>query len=157
MGRYDFKAQRLYVDAPLGVQTPVDLGAQAANYLFNVLRLGTGGAIHLFNGRDGEWRAEIAERSKRGGRLICEQQVRPQEEGPDIDHLFAPLKRSRLDYMVQKATEMGVKRLRPVLTQHTVAERVNHDRMRANAIEAAEQCGILRIPEVIERNVWIGC
>ena len=98
----------------------------------------------------GEWRAEITERGKRACTLVCQEQVRQQHGGPDIDYLFAPLKRSRLDYMVQKAVEMGVARLRPVLTQHTVAERVNVDRMRANAVEAAEQCGILRVPEIVE-------
>lgn len=150
MGRYDFTAQRLFVDAPLAAQAEVAVSAEAANYLFNVLRLGVGAPILLFNGRDGEWEAQVADRGKRGGRLVCVRQGRSQEAGPDIDYLFAPLKRSRLDYMVQKATEMGVARLRPVLTRHTVAERVNVERMRANVIEAAEQCGILRVPEVRE-------
>jgi 16S rRNA (uracil1498-N3)-methyltransferase len=150
MGRYDFMAQRLFVEAPLAADASVNLDAAAANYLINVLRLGEGAPILVFNGRDGEWQAEIAARSKRACVLVCRTQVRAQEPGPDIDYLFAPLKRSRLDYMVQKAAEMGVARLRPVLTQHTVAERVNLDRMRANAIEAAEQCGILHVPEIVE-------
>ena len=94
--------------------------------------------------------AELADVKKRSAVLAVESQTRPQSDGPDIDYLFAPLKRSRLDYMVQKAVEMGVARLRPVLTQRTIAERVNLDRMRANAIEAAEQCGVLRVPDVIE-------
>jgi 16S rRNA (uracil1498-N3)-methyltransferase len=113
-----------------------------------VLRLRPGDAILIFNGRDGEWRAELGEGGKRAAALVVGARVRPQEGGPDIDYLFAPLKRARLDYMVQKATEMGVARLRPVLTRRTMAERVNLERMRANAIEAAEQCGILRVPEL---------
>ena len=148
MARYDFNAQRLYVEADLAAGAAVACTAEQANYLRNVLRLKPGEPILLFNGRDGEWRAELAEAGKRGAALLVEAQVRPQEVGPDIDYLFAPLKRARLDYMVQKATEMGVARLRPVLTRHTAPERVNLERMRANAIEAAEQCGILRVPQV---------
>lgn len=150
MGKYDFTAQRLFVDAPLAAAAEIPVTADQANYLLNVLRLDDGDAIHLFNGRDGEWRAEVSKRSKRACDLICREQVRGQTGGPDIDYVFAPLKRSRLDYMVQKAVEMGVARLIPVLTQHTIAERVNLERMRANAIEAAEQCGILRVPDVCE-------
>lgn len=150
MAKYDFNAQRLFVDAPLSAGGRIPVVAEQANYLLNVLRLDAGSVILVFNGRDGEWRTQIAERSKRSCTLICEERVREQEDGPDIDYLFAPLKRSRLDYMVQKAVEMGVARLRPVLTQHTIAERVNLDRMRANAVEAAEQCGILRVPEVFD-------
>jgi 16S rRNA (uracil1498-N3)-methyltransferase len=148
MARYDFNAQRLYVEADLAAGAAVACTAEQANYLRNVLRLKPGEPILLFNGRDGEWRAALAEAGKRGAALLVEAQVRPQEVGPDIDYLFAPLKRARLDYMVQKATEMGVARLRPVLTRHTAPERVNLERMRANAIEAAEQCGILRVPQV---------
>ena len=119
-----------------------------ANYLLNVLRLSDGDGILTFNGRDGEWRARIRQQGKRKCSLELIAQTRPQTAGPDIHYLFAPLKRERLDYMVQKATELGVAALHPVYTQHTVAERVNLERMRANAIEAAEQCGILRLPEV---------
>ena len=134
---------------PIWPRAPtVACSAEQANYLRNVLRLKAGDPILVFNGRDGEWRAELAEAGKRGAALLVGAQVRPQEGGPDIDYLFAPLKRARLDYLVQKATEMGVARLRPVLTRRTTPERVNVERMRANAIEAAEQCGILRIPEV---------
>jgi len=146
----DFRAQRLFVDADLKVGGIIPCGPDRANYLRNVLRLGASDEILVFNGRDGEWRARLAEVSKRRCILGLVEQVRPQEWGPDLDYLFAPLKRARLDYMVQKATELGVARLRPVLTRHTVAERVNLDRMRANVIEAAEQCGILRLPEVRE-------
>ncbi len=146
----DFNAQRLFVDAPLAPAGEIALGPDQANYLLNVLRLGDGNEILVFNGSDGEWLARVRRDGKRGCTLILQQQTRRQENGPDIHYLFAPLKRSRLDYMVQKATELGVARLCPVITRRTVAERVNLERMRANAIEAAEQCGILRIPEVAE-------
>jgi 16S rRNA (uracil1498-N3)-methyltransferase len=148
MSRYDFAAQRLFVDAVLAGGATVACTPAQANYLRNVLRLGAGDAILVFNGRDGEWRAALAEAGKRGVALVVGGQVRAQEGGPDLHYLFAPLKRARLDYMVEKATEMGVARLRPVLTRRTAVDRVNPERMRANAIEAAEQCGILRLPEV---------
>src|SRR5262245_24685563 len=150
MSRYDFAAQRLFVDADLSDGASVVCTPAQANYLRNVLRLKGGEAILIFNGRDGEWRAGVADAGKRATTLAVREQVRTQEGGPDIDYLFAPLKRARLDYMVEKATEMGVARLRPVLTRRTTPERVNLDRMRAHAIEAAEQCGILRIPELHE-------
>ncbi len=137
---YDFRSPRLYVEA--------NLGDGAAVPLEHVLRLGSGDSVLVFNGRDGEWLTRIEVAGKRNARLTIEKQTRPQSSGPDLHYLFAPLKRARLDYMVQKATEMGVARLQPVLTRHTVAERVNGERMRANVIEAAEQCGILRVPEV---------
>ena len=146
----DFRAQRLYVDAALAAGARVSLSRAQANYLMNVLRLDAGGQIRVFNGHDGEWRATLQPISRRDAVLeimICQ---RVQTGGPDIQYLFAPLKRSRLDYMVQKATEMGVAQLQPVITRHTVAERVNLERMRANVVEAAEQCGILRLPEVAE-------
>jgi 16S rRNA (uracil1498-N3)-methyltransferase len=148
MARYDFNAPRLFVAADLVEATTIICTSPQANYLKNVLRLRPGDDILVFNGRHGEWRAELADAGKRGASLIVRAEVRPQEGGPDIDYLFAPLKRARLDYLVQKATEMGVARLRPVLTRRTTPERVNVERMRANAVEAAEQCGILRIPEV---------
>ena len=147
MSRYDFKAQRLFVEADLTEGGTVACTPAQSNYLRNVLRLKPGDAILVFNGRDGEWRAELTEAGRRGTSLLVRAKVRPQEGGPDIDYLFAPLKRARLDYMVEKATEMGAARLRPVLTRRTVGERVNVERMHAHAIEAAEQCGILRLPE----------
>jgi 16S rRNA (uracil1498-N3)-methyltransferase len=148
MSRYDFNAQRLFVDDELAEGRSLACTPAQANYLRNVLRLKAGAAILVFNGRDGEWRAELTEADRRATALIVRARTRAQEGGPDIDYLFAPLKRARLDYMVEKATEMGVARLRPVLTRRTVAERVNAERMRAHAIEAAEQCGILRLPEI---------
>jgi 16S rRNA (uracil1498-N3)-methyltransferase len=150
MARYDFNAQRLFVEADLTEGAAVACSNEQANYLRNVLRLKPGDPVLVFNGRDGEWRAKIAEAGRRAVTLQIGKRERHQEGGPDIAYLFAPLKRARLDYMVQKATEMGVAQLRPVLTRRTVAERVNTERMRANAIEAAEQCGILRVPEVCE-------
>ena len=150
MARYDFNAQRLFVEADLAEASTIACSSAQANYLKNVLRLKPGDDILVFNGRDGEWQAEFAQAGKRDASLLVHAQVRPQEGGPDIDYLFAPLKRARLDYLVQKATEMGVARLRPVLTRRTTPERVNSERMRANAVEAAEQCGILRIPQVSE-------
>ena len=146
--RYDFRSPRLFIDADLVGGATVPLALEQANYLLNVLRLGSGDTVLVFNGREGEWLAGIETAGKRNASLVLERQTRAQTAGPDLHYLFAPLKRSRLDYMVQKATELGVARLQPVLTRHTVAERVNGDRMRANVIEAAEQCGILRVPEV---------
>lgn len=150
MAVHDFTAQRLYVDAPLREGERIACAPEQAHYLRDVLRLSEGDEILVFNGRDGEWRARLMVQGKRSAVLEAASLVRAQAGGPDLHYLFAPLKRARLDYMVQKATEMGVARLVPVLTRHTVAERVNLDRMRANAIEAAEQCGILRVPEVAE-------
>lgn len=150
MAIHDLTAQRLYVDADLSSGASIDCTPAQANYLRNVLRLGAGAEILVFNGRHGEWRARVKTSGKRGCVLELLEQVRPQEAGPDIHYLFAPLKRARLDYMVQKATELGVATLQPILTRHTVAERVNLDRMHANVIEAAEQCGILRVPTIAE-------
>lgn len=150
MAVHDFTSQRLFVDAPLSEGARVPCTPEQASYLRSVLRLAGGDEILVFNGRDGEWRARLAAEGKRGASLEILDIMRAQAGGPDLHYLFAPLKRARLDYMVQKATELGVARLVPVLTRHTVAERVNLDRMRANAIEAAEQCGILRVPDVAE-------
>src|SRR5688572_20055490 len=125
---YDFKAQRLFVRAPL--QAGVEIAAERAqaNYLLNVLRLNPGDKILVFNGRDGEWRARVADAGRKACRLAVEEQVRPQTPAPDLEYLFAPLKQARLDYMVQKAVEMGAGRLRPVLTRHTQVARVNAGR-----------------------------
>ncbi len=150
MAVHDFTSQRLYVSADLAEGARIPCTPEQASYLRTVLRLGEGAAILVFNGRDGEWRARLSEAGKRGAVLVAEERVRAQTGGPDLHYLFAPLKRARLDYMVQKATEMGAARLVPVLTRHTVAERVNLERMRANVIEAAEQCGVLCVPEVGE-------
>ena len=150
MSRYDFAAQRLFVDAPLIQDARIALSREQANYLLNVLRLGAGDSVIVFNGVDGEWRAALADTGRKSASLDIAQALRPQEAGPDLDYLFAPLKHARLDYMVQKAVEMGAARLRPVLTRRTQAHRVNLERMRANVIEAAEQCGVLALPEIAE-------
>jgi 16S rRNA (uracil1498-N3)-methyltransferase len=148
MPRYDFRTPRLYVDAPLGAGARVPLDAGAGNYLRNVLRLAAGEAVLAFNGREGEWHASLAETGKRALSLTIGEQSRPQTHALDLHYLFAPLKHARLDYMVQKAVEMGAARLAPVLTRHAQVARVNLARMQANAIEAAEQCGILTLPEI---------
>jgi 16S rRNA (uracil1498-N3)-methyltransferase len=148
VSRYDFRTPRLYVADPLGDGARLGLEAASANYLRNVLRLAAGAAVLVFNGRDGEWRARLAEGGRRSLTLVLEERTRAQTLPPDLYYLFAPLKHARLDYMVQKAVEMGAGRLAPVLTRHTQVARVNLDRMRANAIEAAEQCGILTLPEI---------
>jgi len=150
MAVHDFRSQRLFLEGSLEAGVSLAAASDQANYLRNVLRLGQADEILVFNGRDGEWRARLMITGKRDCALEVIEQVRPQSAGPDIHYLFAPLKRARLDYMVQKAVEMGVARLQPVLTQHTIAGRVKTERMRANVVEAAEQCGILRLPEVAE-------
>ncbi len=127
----------------------VPLAPEQSNYLGNVLRLKSGDKVLAFNGRDGEWRAAIAGR-KRPEQLTIETQTRAQEAPTRMRYAFAPLKHARLDYMVQKAVEMGASALCPVLTQHTQVSRINLERMRANVIEAAEQCGILSIAAVEE-------
>lgn len=149
-GPRDHRAPRLYVDAALGEGAQVALTREQLSYLATVLRLADGDRVLTFNGRDGEWHAELQTQGKRQGWLVARERMRPQAGGPDLHYLFAPLKRARLDFMVQKATELGVAVLRPVITHRTVAERVNLDRMRANVIEAAEQCGILRVPAITE-------
>jgi 16S rRNA (uracil1498-N3)-methyltransferase len=141
---------RLYVEASLTQGAPVGCTPPQAHYLGNVMRMRAGDELLVFNGRDGEWLAEIAALRRGYCELVVRERIREQAGGPDVHYLFAPLKKARLDYMVQKATEMGVAALRPVITRRTQAERVNAERMRANAIEAAEQCGVLRVPEIFE-------
>lgn len=145
---YDFRAQRLYMKAGLSAGAEIAADRNQANYLLNVLRLKEGDAILLFNGRDGEWRAQIVRAAKRSCTLLCHEMTRPQTPLPDLHYLFAPLKHARLDYMVQKAVEMGAGRLSPVITAFTQVNRVNLKRMEANVIEAAEQCGIIALPPV---------
>lgn len=140
--------QRLYVDTPLTARAEIVLGSDQAHYVRDVLRLRTGDRVLVFNGLDGEWEGDMSAVSKRGVHLTLGRQTRPQVDGPDLHYLFAPLKRARLDLMAQKATEMGASRLCPVITRNTVAERINLERLQANAVEASEQCGLLRVPEV---------
>jgi 16S rRNA (uracil1498-N3)-methyltransferase len=149
MSRYDFAAQRLYVEAQLAAGARLELDRARANYLLNVLRLGAGDEILVFNGRDGEWRARLEPDGRKSGALVVAECARPQPGARDVDYVFAPLKHARLDYMAQKAVEMGATTLRPVVTRRTQAARVNLDRLRANAIEAAEQCGVLTLPVVV--------
>jgi 16S rRNA (uracil1498-N3)-methyltransferase len=149
MPEMDFSAPRLFVNAPLNPGEIVALERNQSNYLGNVLRLAAGASILVFNGREGEWRAEIGGR-KRPDSLTIMAQTRPQDRLPDLAYVFAPLKHARLDYMVQKAVEMGASSLQPVLTRFTQVSRINGERMRANVIEAAEQCGILGLAAVAE-------
>jgi 16S rRNA (uracil1498-N3)-methyltransferase len=148
MARYNFRSPRLFVAAPLAAGHTVALNATQIHYLATVLRRVAGDSVLAFNGTDGEWNASLAGVGKRNPVLMIESQTRKQPEVGKLYYLFSPLKRARLDYMVQKAVEMGVSKLHPVIMRHTQAERVNLDRMRANAIEAAEQCGILAIPQI---------
>src|SRR3954454_21505321 len=154
----DFRKPRLFVDAYLAAGASIALDRNQSNYLGNVLRLSAGDKILVFNGRDGEWQAAISGRKRPDG-LEAMAQTRPQDRLPDLQYVFAPLKHARLDYMVQKAVEMGASTLQPVLTRFTQVARVNNERMRANVIEAAKQCGILSIaavpqPAPLER--WLG-
>jgi len=149
MPQFDFRKPRLFVADALATDRTVTLTREQRNYLGNVLRLSAGETILVFNGRDGEWEASISGR-KRPDSLTIIASTRPQDRLPDLAYVFAPLKHARLDYMVQKAVEMGASSLQPVLTRFTQVSRVNGDRMRANVIEAAEQCGILSIADVAE-------
>jgi 16S rRNA (uracil1498-N3)-methyltransferase len=139
---------RLYVEAPLGDGVRVGLNDGQAHYLLHVMRAKVGDRLALFNGRDGEWRARIAEARKRSCILECEAQTTPLRAVPDLWLVFAPIKKTPADYVVQKATELGVRVLQPVLTRRTIARRVNLERMRANAVEAAEQSGRTDVPEI---------
>jgi 16S rRNA (uracil1498-N3)-methyltransferase len=141
---------RLHVAADLGPVREVALAREQAHYLFGVMRRGPGDEVRLFNGRDGEWLAEIVAADRRGGLLRCLEQTISQSEPPDLWLLFAPIKKARTDFIAEKACEMGCRRLFPVFTAHTNAERVNTERLRAHAVEAAEQCGLVSVPEVAE-------
>ena len=141
---------RLHLDFPLSAAADIELPREQAHYLTSVLRLGAGDPVHVFNASDGEWLAYLGTVAKKSTTLRCERLIADVSPPPDVDYIFAPLKHARLDYVVQKATELGARRLRLVITQRTIAERVNLDRMRANAIEAAEQCNLVFVPEVFE-------
>ena len=139
---------RLFVDQPLGAGQPVALSQPQAHYLGNVLRKGPGTDVALFNNRDGEWRAELSELGKRGGVALCRAQSAPQRMPPDLWLIFAPIKKARTDFIVEKAAELGAARILPVQTAFTNSERIRQDRLQAHAIEAAEQCGGTYVPEV---------
>lgn len=141
---------RLFVTADLGAGAEVALEAGQAHYLFAVMRLGAGGRVALFNGRNGEWLAEVTRAGRSDGRLMVIEPGQKQRRPPDLTLLFAPIKKARTDFIVEKATELGCARIQPVFTRHTNAERLRPDRLRAHAIEAAEQCGETHVPELAE-------
>ncbi|MBL4618738.1 MAG: 16S rRNA (uracil(1498)-N(3))-methyltransferase [Marinicaulis sp.] len=141
---------RLYIDGPLHVGLPAPLSQDQAHYLRSILRREVGAALCLSNGEDGEYAAEIVELKKKTGAALVKGQTRPQASEPDLTLYFAPVKREPLEVIIQKATEIGVARLIPVITECTTAARLNIDRLRAIGIEAAEQCGRLTVPSVGE-------
>ncbi|MGZ8998517.1 MAG: 16S rRNA (uracil(1498)-N(3))-methyltransferase [Allosphingosinicella sp.] len=141
---------RLFVEQTLEAGTMLRLDGPAANYLGSVLRLQAGAQVKLFDDRTGEWLAEIADAGKHKLTLLVGEQLRPREPVPDLWLLFAPLKRGRIDWLIEKATELGVARLQPVITRRTIVDRVNLDRLRAHAIEAAEQCERTALPQLSE-------
>ncbi|MEP5152352.1 16S rRNA (uracil(1498)-N(3))-methyltransferase [Planktotalea sp.] len=139
---------RLYVDQPLAEGNQVSLTREQAHYLFGVMRMAVGGAVALFNGRDAEWRGEIVQAGKRGGVLECSMQMRDLQMPPDLWLCFAPIKKTRTDFIVEKATEMGAAKICPIQTDFTNSERIKQERLQAHAVEAAEQCGGTYVPEV---------
>ncbi len=141
---------RLYVDHPLGQGQSVPLSREQAHYVLGVMRLGPGDALTLFNGRDGAWKATISEAARKSASAVCEAQTAPQTDPPDLWLMFAPLKKAQTEFVVQKAVEMGARRIVPVATDFTNAERFRVDKARAHALEAAEQCGATFVPEVAE-------
>jgi 16S rRNA (uracil1498-N3)-methyltransferase len=141
---------RLYVEHPLGAGQSIPLEKEQAHYLVGVMRQRLGGAVALFNGVDGEWQAEVTEAGKRGGTLTCVVQSKPLQMPPDLWLLFAPIKKARTDFIVEKAAEMGAARILPVGTEYTNSERIRQDRLQAHAVEAAEQCGGTYVPQVDE-------
>jgi 16S rRNA (uracil1498-N3)-methyltransferase len=146
--RANFRMQRLYVEADLATSQPVAATDEQFNYLHNVLRMEDGAELLVFNGRHGEWRARLSFPARKKIALTPVEITRPQPAPSDLHYLFAPLKVGRLDYLIQKAVEMGAGTIQPVMTQHVQGKITSIDRLKANAIEAAEQCGILAIPDV---------
>ncbi|NJM82093.1 MAG: 16S rRNA (uracil(1498)-N(3))-methyltransferase [Tabrizicola sp.] len=141
---------RLFVDQPLGQGQGVALSADQAHYLGGVMRLAPGAGVLLFNGRDGEWLARLRDLGKRAALAVCERATRPLAMPPDLWLIFAPIKKARTDFIVEKAVELGVRRILPVQTRHTNSERIRQDRLQAHAVEAAEQCGATMVPEVAQ-------
>ncbi|MCF8880879.1 16S rRNA (uracil(1498)-N(3))-methyltransferase [Hyphobacterium sp. SN044] len=141
---------RLYLDQPLSEGSEFRLGKDDTHYLVTVMRRGSGDPVRVFNARDGEWQAGVSEASRKAAVLTLGPQLRPAQSVPDLDLLFAPVKKARTDFIVEKATELGVRRIRPVMTRFTQAERVRTDRFQALAKEAAEQTERFDIPEVFE-------
>ena len=148
MARYEFATHRVFIEDSLQDGAMIALDPARTNYLVNVLRMREGGRLLVFNGRDGEWEAELASAHRKGAKIAVLRCIRPQDPPSPVRYAFAPLKSARLDYMAQKAVEMGAGTLEPVITRRTQVTRVGIDRLRANAIEAAEQCGVLAVPDV---------
>ncbi len=146
--RVDFKSQRLYVAHDLEEGAEYSLSEAHAHYLLTVLRMETGATLLAFNGKDGEWRVEVTRHSKRAGSLKMLSQTRPQTPLNDLHFLFAPIKKERMDWMVQKAVEMGAGTICPVITEHTQSQKLRPEKLEANIIEAAEQCGVLAVPSL---------
>jgi 16S rRNA (uracil1498-N3)-methyltransferase len=147
--RIDFKSQRIFVDHDLRESLRAPLSDEHAHYLLTVLRMETGATLLAFNSRDGEWRVEVERTSKRAGSLTVLSQARAQTPLNDLTFLFAPIKKERMDWMVQKAVEMGAGRIGPVITEHTQNQKLRADKLQANIVEAAEQCGVLAIPSLL--------
>lgn len=141
---------RLYIDQRLGPKASVSLSRDHAHYLHSVMRLSVGDEIRAFDGQTGEWRSELTELTKRSGAFVCREQTRPLQVPPDLWLLFAPIKKARTDFIVEKAAEMGAARICPVQTEFTNSERIRRDRLQAHAVEAAEQCGGTFVPDVAE-------
>lgn len=141
---------RLYLALKLAERAEHQLAQDQAHYLRDVMRLKPGDPVRLFNAEDGEYLAYLGAVTRKSVSVIAEKKFAEAAPPPDIDFIFAPLKHARLDYMVQKATELGARRLRPVFTARTIVDRVNIERMKANAVEAAEQCNLVYVPQVLE-------
>jgi 16S rRNA (uracil1498-N3)-methyltransferase len=141
---------RLFVDAPLGQAQSVALSPGQAHYLISVMRMAVGAEVALFNGRDGEWTATLTEATRKQVVATCGGLAMAQVDPPDVWLVFAPVKKARTDFIVEKAVEMGVRRIVPVQTRYTNAERVRLDRLQAHAVEAAEQCGAVFVPDVVD-------
>lgn len=148
MALHDFKSQRLFVENALVKNEGFEATREQANYLINVLRMSDNDGILVFNGRDGEWRANIKIQGRKKCELVPSEQTRKQPQPSTLALCFAPLKQARLDYMVQKAVEMGAGILQPVITQYAQVRNLKDKRLYTNAIEAVEQCGILNVPEI---------
>ena len=141
---------RLFIDHPLAAEQPVPLDGDQAHYLGGVMRLSPGAVIEVFNGQDGAWSARLVQATKRGGSLEVLEQTAPQQNPPDLWLVFAPIKKARTDFIVEKAAEMGAARILPVQTDFTNSERIRQDRLQAHAVEAAEQCGGTFVPKVAD-------
>lgn len=139
---------RLFVDEPLGEGQSLSLSKDKAHYLTGVMRQKTGAFVAVFNGKDGEWQAKLVEAGKRKAVLVCTEQSKPQKYPPDLWLYFAPIKKVRTDFIVEKAAELGAAKICPVQTDFTNAERIRQDRLQAHAVEAAEQCGETYVPPV---------